>query len=224
MQADLSFVHLITNASVLVQLVMALLLLLSILSWFFIFRKRSEMRAARAAAHQFETRFWSGGDLSQLYRELSLKQGQMSGMENIFHAGFKEFVRVRQHGNVDSRELMESVQRAMRVALNRETEQLELHLPFLATVGSTSPYVGLFGTVWGIMNSFRSLANVNQASLPMVAPGIAEALIATAMGLFAAIPAVIAYNRYATELDRIVNRYDNFLEEFSSVLQRQARA
>src|SRR3569623_1649225 len=206
-----------------VLLVMLSLRSLAVRAWFIIFRKRSELRAARAAAHQFETRFWSGGDLSQLYRELSLKQGQMSGMENIFHAGFKEFARVRQQGSVDSRELMESVQRAMRVALNRETEQLELHLPFLATVGSTSPYVGQFGTVWGIMNSFRSLANVIQASLPMVAPGIAEALIATAMCLFAAIAAVIAYNRYATELDRIVNRYHNFTEEFSSVLQRQAR-
>ncbi|MEK7321670.1 MAG: protein TolQ [Pseudomonadota bacterium] len=223
MSADLSFIHLIANASVLVQLVMLLLLILSVLSWFVIFRKRSEMKAARESAQQFETRFWSGGDLAQLYREVSLRQGQMNGMENIFHAGFKEFVRIRQQGNVDSRELMESVQRAMRVALNRETERLELHLPFLATVGSTSPYVGLFGTVWGIMNSFRALANVNQASLQMVAPGIAEALIATAMGLFAAIPAVIGYNRYSTDLERIVNRYDNFLEEFSSVLQRQAR-
>ena len=220
----MSFIHLITNASVLVQLVMLLLLLLSVLSWFVIFRKRSVMKSARESAQQFETRFWSGGDLAQLYREVSLRQGQMNGMENIFHAGFKEFVRIRQQGNVDSRELMESVQRAMRVALNRETERLEVHLPFLATVGSTSPYVGLFGTVWGIMNSFRALANVNQASLPMVAPGIAEALIATAMGLFAAIPAVIGYNRYSTDLERIVNRYDNFLEEFSSVLQRQARA
>ncbi len=224
MSADLSFIHLIANASVLVQLVMLLLLILSVLSWFIIFRKRSEMKSARETAQQFETRFWSGGDLAQLYREVSLRQGQMNGMENIFHTGFKEFVRIRQQGNVDSRELMESVQRAMRVALNRETERLELHLPFLATVGSTSPYVGLFGTVWGIMNSFRALANVNQASLPMVAPGIAEALIATAMGLFAAIPAVIAYNRYSTDLERIVNRYDNFLEEFSSVLQRQARS
>ena len=224
MTADMSFIHLITNASVLVQLVMLLLLLLSVLSWFVIFRKRSVMKSARESAQQFETRFWSGGDLAQLYREVSLRQGQMNGMENIFHAGFKEFVRIRQQGNVDSRELMESVQRAMRVALNRETERLEVHLPFLATVGSTSPYVGLFGTVWGIMNSFRALANVNQASLPMVAPGIAEALIATAMGLFAAIPAVIGYNRYSTDLERIVNRYDNFLEEFSSVLQRQARA
>ncbi len=224
MTADMSFIHLITNASVLVQLVMLLLLLLSVLSWFVIFRKRSVMKNARESAQQFESRFWSGGDLAQLYREVSLRQGQMNGMENIFHAGFKEFVRIRQQGNVDSRELMESVQRAMRVALNRETERLEVHLPFLATVGSTSPYVGLFGTVWGIMNSFRALANVNQASLPMVAPGIAEALIATAMGLFAAIPAVIGYNRYSTDLERIVNRYDNFLEEFSSVLQRQARA
>ncbi len=224
MSADLSFIHLIANASLLVQLVMLLLLILSVLSWFVIFRKRNEMKAARESAQQFETRFWSGGDLAQLYREVSLRQGQMNGMENIFHSGFKEFLRIRQQGNVDSRELMDSVQRAMRVALNRETERLELHLPFLATVGSTSPYVGLFGTVWGIMNSFRALANVNQASLAMVAPGIAEALIATAMGLFAAIPAVIAYNRYSTDLERIVNRYDNFLEEFSSVLQRQARA
>lgn len=224
MSADLSFIHLIANASLLVKLVMLLLLILSVLSWFVIFRKRNEMKAARESAQQFETRFWSGGDLAQLYREVSLRQGQMNGMENIFHSGFKEFLRIRQQGNVDSRELMDSVQRAMRVVLNRETERLELHLPFLATVGSTSPYVGLFGTVWGIMNSFRALANVNQASLAMVAPGIAEALIATAMGLFAAIPAVIAYNRYSTDLERIVNRYDNFLEEFSSVLQRQARA
>ncbi len=222
MSADLSFIHLIANASVLVQLVMALLVGLSVASWFIIFQKRKVMNSALAAAQQFEGRFWSGGDLSQLYRELSTSEDTPRGMESIFHAGFKEFVRLRQQPDVEKRALAEGAQRAMRVALNRETDHLEMHLPFLATVGSTSPYVGLFGTVWGIMNSFRALANVNQATLAMVAPGIAEALIATAMGLFAAIPAVIAYNRYNTHTDRLINRYDNFLEEFVSVLQRQA--
>jgi biopolymer transport protein TolQ len=222
--ADLSIVNLVLHASTLVQLVMLLLLGLSVMSWFVIFRKRQVMTAARAGAKQFETRFWSGGDLSQLYKELSLRSDRIRGMETIFHAGFKEFARLRQQGGIDPRDLMEGVQRAMRVALSRETETLEHHLPFLATVGSTSPYVGLFGTVWGIMNSFHALGNVNQATLAMVAPGISEALVATAMGLFAAIPAVIAYNRYSTETDRLVNRYDNFLQEFSSVLQRQAHS
>ena len=150
-----------------------------------------------------------------------MRSERVRGMEGIFHAGFKEFVRLRQQSGLEAREIREGVQRAMRVALNRETEALEHHLPFLATVGSTSPYVGLFGTVWGIMNSFHALGNVNQATLAMVAPGISEALVATAMGLFAAIPAVIAFNRYSTETDRLVNRYDNFMEEFASVLQRQ---
>lgn len=224
MSADLSIINLVLHASVLVQLVMILLLGLSVTSWFIIFRKRQIMTAARAAAKQFEARFWSGGDLSQLYKELSLRSDGIRGMESVFHAGFKEFARLRQQGGIDPRDLMEGVQRAMRVALSRETESLEHHLPFLATVGSTSPYVGLFGTVWGIMNSFHALGNVNQATLAMVAPGISEALVATAMGLFAAIPAVIAYNRYSTETDRLVNRYDNFLQEFSSVLQRQAHS
>ena len=222
MSADLSVIQLVLHASVLVQLVMLLLLGLSVMSWFVIFNKRQVMKAAQAAAQQFETRFWSGGDLSQLYKDLSTRGDRTRGMESIFHAGFREFARLRQQSGVDPREMMKGVQRAMRVALNRETEALEHHLPFLATVGSTSPYVGLFGTVWGIMNSFHALGNVNQATLAMVAPGISEALIATAMGLFAAIPAVIAYNRYSTETDRLVNRYDNFSEEFSSVLQRQA--
>ena len=221
MSADLSVINLVLHASVLVQLVMLLLLGLSVMSWFIIFRKRQIMLIARAAAKHFETRFWSGGDLSQLYKELSVRSGHIRGMEGIFHAGFKEFVRLRQQSGIEAREIREGVQRAMRVALNRETEALEHHLPFLATVGSTSPYVGLFGTVWGIMHSFHALGNVNQATLAMVAPGISEALIATAMGLFAAIPAVIAYNRYSTEADRLVNRYDNFMEEFASVLQRQ---
>jgi biopolymer transport protein TolQ len=220
----LSIVNLVLHASTLVQLVMLLLLGLSVMSWFVIFRKRQIMMAARAAAKQFESRFWSGGDLAQLYKELSARSDRIRGMETIFHAGFKEFARLRQQGGIDPREIVEGVQRAMRVALSRETESLEHHLPFLATVGSTSPYVGLFGTVWGIMNSFHALGNVNQATLAMVAPGISEALIATAMGLFAAIPAVIAYNRYSTETDRLVNRYDNFLQEFSSVLQRQAHS
>jgi biopolymer transport protein TolQ len=219
--ADLSIINLVLHASVLVQLVMLLLLGLSVMSWFVIFRKRQIMIVARAAAKQFETRFWSGGDLAQFYKELSARSDRMRGMEGIFHAGFKEFVRLRQQPGLETRDIREGVQRAMRVALNRETEALEHHLPFLATVGSTSPYVGLFGTVWGIMNSFHALGNVNQATLAMVAPGISEALIATAMGLFAAIPAVIGYNRYSTETDRLVNRYDNFMEEFSSVLQRQ---
>jgi len=218
--ANLSIINLVLNASVLVQLVLLLLLGLSVMSWYIIFRKRQIMMIARTAAKQFEGRFWSGGDLSQLYKELSARS-ERRGMEGIFHAGFKEFVRLRQQAGLESREIREGVQRAMRVALNRETEALEHHLPFLATVGSTSPYVGLFGTVWGIMNSFHALGNVNQATLAMVAPGISEALVATAMGLFAAIPAVIAYNRYSTETDRLVNRYDNFMEEFSSVLQRQ---
>jgi len=218
---DLSIIELVAHASLLVQLVLALLLVLSLMSWFVIFRKRQIMNSAQEAAKQFEARFWSGGDLSQLYKELSARGERIRGMESVFHAGFKEFARLR-HGGIDPREIVEGVQRSMRVALSRETETLEHHLPFLATVGSTSPYVGLFGTVWGIMNSFHALGNVNQATLAMVAPGISEALIATAMGLFAAIPAVIAYNRYATETDRLVNRYDNFLEEFSSVLQRQA--
>ncbi len=221
MSADLSVIQLVLHASFLVQLVMLLLLGLSVMSWFVIFNKRQVMKAAQAAAQHFETRFWSGGDLSQLYKELSMRGDRARGMESIFHAGFREFARLRQQSGVDPREMMKGVQRAMRVALNRETETLEHHLPFLATVGSTSPYVGLFGTVWGIMNSFHALGNVNQATLAMVAPGISEALIATAMGLFAAIPAVIAYNRYSTETDRLVNRYDNFSEEFSSVLQRQ---
>ena len=224
MATDLSIINLVLHASVLVQLVMLLLLGLSVMSRFVIFRKRQIMIVARAAAKQFETRFWSGGDLAQFYKELSARSERMRGMEGIFHAGFKEFVRLRQQPGLETRDIREGVQRAMRVALNRETEALEHHLPFLATVGSTSPYVGLFGTVWGIMNSFHALGNVNQATLAMVAPGISEALIATAMGLFAAIPAVIGYNRYSTETDRLVNRYDNFMEEFSSVLQRQAHS
>lgn len=221
MNTDLSIIHLVANASPLVQAVMVLLLVASIVSWTMIFQKGREVALARKAAQNFESRFWSGGDLSALFRDVAGKPNP-SGMEKIFEAGFKEFVRLRKQGGVEPMAVVEGAQRAMRVELSREVDSLETQLPFLATVGSTSPYVGLFGTVWGIMNSFRALGNVGQATLAMVAPGIAEALIATAMGLFAAIPAVIAYNRYSNSVERVIKRYDTFLEEFSTILQRQA--
>ena len=222
MAADMSFFHLISGASLVVQLVMVLLLVVSMVSWTMIFRRRSVLREARLAADEFEDRFWSGGDLAALYRDVTAQSKHAIGMAGIFQSGFSEFARLRKQSGVDPRAVVEGAQRVMRVALSRETDDLETHLSFLATVGSTSPYVGLFGTVWGIMNSFRSLGNAQQATLSMVAPGIAEALIATAMGLFAAIPAVIAYNRYSNDVERLINRYDNFLEEFSTILQRQA--
>lgn len=224
MAADMSFFHLIAGASMVVKLVMLLLLAVSVASWTMIFRRRSALQSARAAADEFEDRFWSGGDLAQLYRDVNARSDDVIGMAGIFQAGFSEFARLRKQTGTDSRSVVEGAQRVMRVVLSRETDDLETHLPFLATVGSTSPYVGLFGTVWGIMNSFRGLGNAQQATLSMVAPGIAEALIATAMGLFAAIPAVIAYNRYSNDVERLINRYDNFLEEFSTILQRQAHA
>jgi biopolymer transport protein TolQ len=213
---------LITNASVLVQLVMAILLIASLMSWNIIFQKRKMLIKARVAADEFEDKFWSGGDLSTLYTQVTSGHHNNAGMAKIFEAGFKEFARLRKQQGIDPKAVLEGAQRAMRVALSRETDKLELHLPFLATVGSTSPYVGLFGTVWGIMNSFRALGNVKQATISMVAPGIAEALVATAMGLFAAIPAVIGFNRFNTELERLLSRYEAFSDEFSSILQRQA--
>ena len=224
MSSDMSFFHLILGASVVVQLVMLLLLVVSMVSWTMIFRRRSVLQEARVAADEFEDRFWSGGDLATLFREVSTQSENAIGMAGIFQSGFNEFARLRKQPGADPRAVVEGAQRVMRVQLSRETDDLETHLSFLATVGSTSPYVGLFGTVWGIMNSFRGLGNAQQATLSMVAPGIAEALIATAMGLFAAIPAVIAYNRYSNDVERLINRYDNFLEEFSTVLQRQAHA
>jgi biopolymer transport protein TolQ len=222
MSTDMSFFHLILGASTVVQLVMLLLLVVSMASWTMIFRRRSALIEARVAADDFEDRFWSGGELSALYREITANGEHAIGMAGIFQAGFSEFARLRKQAGGDLRSVVEGAQRVMRVVLSRETDDLETHLSFLATVGSTSPYVGLFGTVWGIMNSFRGLGNAQQATLSMVAPGIAEALIATAMGLFAAIPAVIAYNRYSNDVERLINRYDNFLEEFSTILQRQA--
>ena len=224
MKTDMSLIHLISNASVLVQLVMGLLLLVSIVSWVVIFQRFSILSKAQKHIRSFEDEFWSGVDLGRLYVRVNSNPTADSGQENIFRAGFKEFARLRQHSQADADAVMEGTQRAMRVALSREQERLEKSLSFLATVGSTSPYIGLFGTVWGIMNSFRSLAEMNQATLAVVAPGIAEALIATAMGLFAAIPAVVAYNRYASQIESILNSYYTFSDEFSSILHRKAHA
>jgi biopolymer transport protein TolQ len=222
MQNELQILDLIMQASWLVKGVMLLLLLASVSSWIIIFRKRQILNKAEKEADVFEEKFWSGTDLSALHESITTGHRKTDGMEKIFEAGFSEFLRMRQQGRMGPNAMVEGAQRAMRIALTRETEELELRLNFLATVGSTSPYIGLFGTVWGIMTSFHQLANVNQATIAMVAPGISEALIATAMGLFAAIPAVIGYNRFSNQVERLEVRYDNFKEEFSSILQRQA--
>ncbi|MFL0796930.1 MAG: protein TolQ [Cellvibrionaceae bacterium] len=218
----LSIWSLIANASILVQLVMALLFLASVISWIMIVQRALFMNHAKRELRAFENQFWSGGDLTLLFRQGNSKHGRQMGIENIFRAGFKEFSRLRQQVGADPDAVMEGAQRAMRVALSREEEKLELHLPFLASVASVSPYIGLFGTVWGIMNSFRGLANAHQATLSTVAPGISEALVATAMGLFAAIPAVLAYNRFSARADNLIGSYETFSEEFSSILHRQA--
>lgn len=216
----LSIASLILDASLLVQSVMLLLFLASVISWVLIIQRSIYQRGAKAALIAFEKRFWSGVDLNQLYRQGNGHKG-IEGVENIFRAGFKEFTRQSQQADADPDVVMEGSQRAMRVALAREEEKLEAHLPFLASVASVSPYIGLFGTVWGIMSSFRGLANVHQATLATVAPGISEALVATAMGLFAAIPAVLAYNRFSARAEVLTNRYETFAEEFSSILHRQ---
>jgi biopolymer transport protein TolQ len=221
MPQDLSLIRLIVQASVPVQIVIGLLAFASLMSWAIIFQKRMVTRRARQEADQFENNFWSGGDLAQLYRGIEARGGA-TGMASIFEFGFREFARLRQQGSVPTDQLLEGARRAMRVAQLKEIDRLEHSLATLATVGSTSPYVGLFGTVWGIMSAFSSLGNVQQATLSMVAPGISEALIATAIGLFAAIPAVVAFNRYADQVGRLEMRYDAFMEEFSSILQRHA--
>lgn len=219
---DLSFIHLIINASVLVQLVMGLLLLVSMLSWWYIFLKMFAIRRESRFTNEFEDAFWHNQNLNELYKYSSGSEWREHGaLERIFAAGFAEFVKLKKQQGVDASAVMDGARRAMRATYQREMDRLESHLAFLASVGSVSPYVGLFGTVWGIMNAFRGLANVGQATLAHVAPGIAEALVATAMGLFAAIPAVIAYNRYAHEINRLSTRFDSFTEEFSNVLQRQ---
>lgn len=224
MTTDMSILSLVMGASFIVQFVLLILLAASFASWNIIFTKRRLIRRTKSASDDFEASFWSGGDLNTLYRSASRQKGGSSGMASIFESGFREFNRVSQQGDVQPDKVVEECRRAMRVSQMREVDRLEQSLATLATIGSTSPYVGLFGTVWGIMNSFRALGNVQSATLAMVAPGIAEALIATAMGLFAAIPAVIAYNRYADKVVRLEIRYDGFMEEFSSILQRHARS
>jgi biopolymer transport protein TolQ len=223
MTSDMSIIGLLLDASLPVQLVMILLILASLVSWSIIFAKRRLIRRTKDASDDFETSFWSGGDLNTLYQSTSRQPGGGVGMASIFESGFREFNRSIQQGDVSPDKVVDECQRAMRVAQMREMDRLEQGLAMLATIGSTSPYVGLFGTVWGIMNAFLGLANVQSATLAVVAPPIAEALIATAMGLFAAIPAVIAYNRYADQVVRLEYRYDGFKEEFSSILQRHAR-
>ncbi len=221
MEADMSLFSLVTRASFLVQIVMLILLSASVLSWIVIVLKYKVLKIAREEAFRFEDQFWSGINLSDLYQQVKRKNEERRGIAKIFEAGFAEFVRT--HKSKTNPEMMlASVQRSMKVAVAREEDYLDSHLSLLATIGSISPYIGLFGTVWGIMRSFIALGAVEHASLAMVAPGIAEALIATAMGLFAAIPAVIAYNRYAERVDRLSSTYENFAEEFATILQRQS--
>ena len=221
MQADMSILHLMSNASLLVQLVMLLLLVLSLISWTMIFKKRGDLRLSVKQANLFERRFWEDEDLNQLYEKIHQQRYKATGLSGIFESGFGEFMRLKERGHPPEM-VMAGSERAMRGTVSREIDALETHLSFLATVGSTSPYIGLFGTVWGIMNSFRSLAGLQTATLANVAPGIAEALIATAMGLFAAIPAVVAYNRFSNDVERLTNRYHTFMEELSTLLQRHA--
>ncbi|MEQ8233583.1 MAG: protein TolQ [Gammaproteobacteria bacterium] len=222
MHNDLSIASLVLGASLLVKLIMLILLVASVVSWALIFTKRRQIGRVRAEMEAFEDEFWSTEDLTRLYNRIAGKPEDATGMEHIFEAGFREFARLRKRGGLDVADILDGAQRAMKVAVSRELELLEANLPTLATVGSVSPYIGLFGTVWGIMNSFQALGNVHQATLAMVAPGISEALVATAMGLFAAIPAVIGYNRYASRIDLILGRYDIFVEEFLAILRRQA--
>ena len=227
MNEPLSIWALISNAGVVVQMVMIILLAASMVSWWMIVQRWLFFRQADDESESFEQDFWGGNDLSKLYHrgtsELSDNK-ELGGNENIFRAGYKEYSRLSQQSVPDADTMLEGAQRQMRIALNREQNKLERHLSFLATVGSTSPYIGLFGTVWGIMNSFRGLANVQQATLAVVAPGISEALIATAIGLFAAIPAVIAYNRFSSQADHLMHQFETFSQEFSSILHRQALA
>ena len=220
----MSILDLILEASLVVKSVMALLMFVSLVSWIMIFQRFFFLGKAKRALRKFEDKFWSGVDLGQLFREVSENPQSQGGAEEIFRAGIKEYTRLTSQKNYDPDAVMEGVERIMRVALSREEEKLDNHLPFLASVGSTSPYIGLFGTVWGIMNSFRGLANMQQATLSSVAPGISEALIATAMGLFAAIPAVLAYNRFSSVSSNLLNNYETFAEEFSSILHRRVHA
>ena len=222
MNNDLSLLSLILDASLVVKAVMLLLLIASVASWAIIIEKSRLLKQAMGAADEFEASFWSGGDVSEMYREITQDERPQMGMAGIFESGYQEFGRLRQQAAINAEQVVEGSRRSMRVSQLREVDRLEQNLAFLATVGSTSPYVGLFGTVWGIMTSFQALGNVQSATIALVAPGIAEALVATAMGLFAAIPAVIAFNRYADKVGRLEVRYDTFMEEFSAILQRHA--
>ncbi|HET7611736.1 MAG TPA: protein TolQ [Rhodanobacteraceae bacterium] len=224
MNGSINIFDLVIHASWPVKLVLLILLIFSVTSWVIIFRKKAMLDAATRDADGFEERFWSGVDLAALFREVSNRAGEAGGLAAVFESGFREFVRQRQRGGEDRRAVLESSERAMRVAGTREVEKLERNLEYLANVGSISTYVGLFGTVWGIMIAFQGLGSLKQATIATVAPGISEALVATAMGLFAAIPAVWAYNRYSTRLERITLRYETFQEEFSSVLHRQMQS
>jgi biopolymer transport protein TolQ len=220
---DLDIWTLIANASIVVKVVMLLLAAVSFMSWMFIFQKWFSIRRAAAQTDKFEREFWSGNDLNALYQGAVNHRHTIGSLERIFEAGFREFAKLRGGQRpADASDVVDGSRRAMRAAFQREMDFLERHLAFLASTGSVSPYVGLFGTVWGIMHAFRSLANVQQATLAQVAPGIAEALVATAIGLFAAIPAVVAYNRYSHDIDRLATRFESFMEEFSNILHRQA--
>ncbi len=225
MDATPSLLTYFFNASLVVKIVMALLLAASVMSWTFIFQRAMFLKNTQKQMKQFEERFWSSADLTVLYNQIDKFDKEKSGLTGIFYAGFKEFLRLKRQNKAEQTIVMEGVQRAMRIAYAREQEELESHLPFLASVGSTSPYVGLFGTVWGIMTSFQALSSsTQQATIAMVAPGISEALIATAMGLFAAIPAVLAYNRYSSKVEGVLNHYETFQEEFSNILHRETHA
>lgn len=223
MTGELSILDLFLQASVLVKVVMLILLSLSVMSWAMIFKRSKVLSVARTDSERFENKFWSGMDLSQLFNEVKVRKDRISGTEKIFYSGFNEFARLSRVSS-SSEAVMDGTSRAMRVTVSREVDHLETNLPFLATVGSITPYIGLFGTVWGIMHSFIALGSVKQATLSMVAPGIAEALVATAMGLFAAIPAVIAYNRLSVKVGKLEHNYAAFMDEFSSILHRQAMA
>jgi len=224
---DLSFISLIANAHVIVQLIMALLLAVSVISWTYIFKKLFDVRGARNQTIEFEKTFWAGGNLHALHASAGSNRANSGALARIFEAGMGEFIKGKQAAatsrDMNMGDVLDGARRAMRAAFQREMDALEAHLAFLASVGSVSPYIGLLGTVWGIMNAFRGLANVQQATLSAVAPGIAEALIATAIGLFAAIPAVVAYNRFSHDIDRLAIRFESFVEEFSNILQRQSR-
>jgi len=224
---DLSFISLITNAHVIVQLILVLLLAVSIISWSYIFKKLFDVRSARNQTIEFEKTFWAGGNLHALHASAGSNRANSGALARIFEAGMGEFIKGKQAAatsrDMNMGDVLDGARRAMRAAFQREMDALDAHLAFLASVGSVSPYIGLLGTVWGIMNAFRGLANVQQATLSAVAPGIAEALIATAIGLFAAIPAVVAYNRFSHDIERLAIRFESFVEEFSNILQRQSR-